>query len=93
MKTIQLISVTPEQLQNAIIDGVKKQLDDLKKHFQPKSPNEYLTRQQVAKLLHVDLSTIHNLSVKGTLQKHQIGGRVLYRRSEIENSIVKLKNK
>jgi excisionase family DNA binding protein len=90
MQTVQFISVTPEQLQNAIIEGVKLQLEDFKKHFQPKTPKDYLTRQEVAELLSVDLSTVHNLSKRGTLQKLQIGGRVLYLRSQVENSIVKL---
>ncbi len=91
MKHALLIQVTPEQLQTAIIDGVKTQLDELKKHLQPKEPTKYITRHKVAEMLSVDLSTVHNLSVKGTLQKYQIGGRVLYKRQEVENAIVKLK--
>lgn len=90
MKTIQFISVTPEQLQNAIIEGVKLQLNEFKKDFQPKEPTQYITRQAVAELLTVDLSTVHNLSVRGILQKYQIGGRVLYVRSEVQDAIVKL---
>lgn len=91
MATIQFLQVTPEQLQNAIIEGVKTQLDDLKKHFTPKEPKQYLTRQEVAKMLSVDLSTVHNLTKRNVLQKHQIGGRVLYLRSQVEESIIKLK--
>ena len=40
MRQIQFISVTPEQLQTAIIEGVKTQLESLKIHFQPKQPND-----------------------------------------------------
>ncbi|TLP80929.1 helix-turn-helix domain-containing protein [Maribacter sp. ACAM166] len=74
------------------IDYIKRELETLKKSFQPKQPKTYLTRQEVAKLLSVDLSTVHNLSKRGTLQKLQIGGRVLYLRSQVEQSIVKLNN-
>ena len=88
---VQFIQVTPEQLQNAIIEGVKTQLDDLKRYFQPKQPEQYLTRQEVAKMLLVDLSTIHNWTKKGIITAYQIGGRVYYLRSEVEGSIVKLK--
>lgn len=92
MQTVQFIQITPEQIQNAIIEGVKSQLEELKKSFQPKEPNKYLTRHQVAEMLSVDLSTVHNLSVRGTLQKYQIGGRVLYKLSEVEEAIIKLNN-
>ena len=41
-------------------------------------------------MLSVDISTVHNMSKKGILQKYQISGRILYLRSEVEDSIVKL---
>ena len=92
MKTVQFIQVTSEQLQQAIIEGVNSKLDALKEHLQPKEPTKYITRNYIAdEMLHCDVSTVHNLSVKGILQKYQIGGRVLYKRKEVENAIVKLK--
>ncbi|RMA56643.1 helix-turn-helix domain-containing protein [Ulvibacter antarcticus] len=91
MKQVQFISITPEQLQTAIIEGVKTQLDDLKKNFQPKEPKEYLERAEVAKMLNVDLSTVHNWTVKGILISYGIGRRVYYLRTDVENAIVELK--
>ena len=90
MQRLQFISITPEQLQSAIIEGVKLQLEDLKKHFQPKEPTKYLTRNEVAKMLSVDLSTVHNYTKRKILHAWQIGSRVYYKRDEVENSIVKL---
>lgn len=90
MKSIQLIELTPEQLQTAIIDGVKTQLNELKKSFQPKEPTEYLTRSEVAELLKIDLSTVHNWTRKGRLTSYGIGSRIYYKRKEVENAIVKL---
>lgn len=93
MPTVQFIQVTPEQLQNAILEGVKNQLEDLKKEFEPKKPTEYVTRNYVAdEMLHCHISSVHNLTKKGILQKYSCGGRVLYKRSEVEDAIVKLKN-
>jgi uncharacterized protein YhbP (UPF0306 family) len=89
-ETVQFISVTPEQLQNAIIEGVKTQLQDLKEHFEPKTPNEYLERAEVARMLNVNISTIHNWTVKGILTSFGIGRRVYYKRTEVEKAIVKL---
>jgi len=91
MKTIQFIQVTPEQLQNAIIEGVNSKLDDLKKEYQPKEPNEYLTRNEVAEMLKIDLSSVHNWRKKGILKAFQISGRVYFKRTDIEKAIVELK--
>ena len=91
MSQIQFIQVTPEQLQNAIIEGVKLQLEEFKKHFVPKKePNRYLTRQDVADMLQIDLSSLWNWTKKGTLTSYQISGRVYYKLDEVENAIVKL---
>jgi len=91
MQTVQFFQTTPEQLQEAIIQGVKFQLEDLKKHFEAKTPNQYLTRQKVSEMLSVDLSTVHNWTKKGILTARQIGGRVFYLRTDVENAIVELK--
>ncbi len=88
--TIQFIQTTPEQLQEAIIEGVKSQLDELKKNFEPKTPTEYLSRQEVAQMLKVDISTVHNWTVKGILQSFGIGRRIYYKRVELEEAIIKL---
>jgi len=91
-KKLNLIEITPEELQSNIVNGIKTHFEDLKKHFAPKEPTEYLTRNELAKWLKVDVSTVHNLSVRNVLQKYQIGGRILYKRSQVEEAIVKLKN-
>lgn len=93
MKTIQFIQVTPEQLQEAIISGINTKLEELKKGFSPKSPTEYLTRKQVAEMFKIDISSVHNWTKKGIIISYQIGGRVYYKRSEIEAAIIQLKTK
>lgn len=87
MEAIQLIQITPEQLQTEILKGVKIQIDELKNHFQPKEPKEYLSRSEVSKMLGVDLSTLHNWNKKKILIPHAISGRIYYLRSEVEASI------
>jgi excisionase family DNA binding protein len=90
-EVIQFIQVTPEKLLEAILEGVKTQLENLKKDFQPKTPTEYLSRSEAAELLKVDLSTIHNWTKKGKLQAFALGGRIFYRRDLIEQSLIPLK--
>ncbi len=91
-QTIQFVQVTPEQLQNAIIEGVKQQFNEFRKHFKPIEPNEYLSRSEVASWLGVNESTVHNWKTKGIISAYQIGGRVFFKRKEVESAIVKLKN-
>ena len=46
-----------------------------------------LSRNEVAKLLKIDLSTVHNWTKKGKLLAHGLGNRVYYKRSEVEAAI------
>jgi excisionase family DNA binding protein len=84
MNAIQFIQTTPDQLQNAIIAGVRMEINELKKEFQPKQPTEFLTRNEVKELLKVDLSTVHNWTKRGKLRAYGIGCRVYYKRNEVE---------
>jgi len=85
--TIQLIQVTPEEFENRIISRVKVEFETLKAEFQPKQPTEYLTRNEVKDLLHVDLSTIWGWTKRGKLKAYGLGARVYYKRSEVEQAI------
>ncbi|WP_026935165.1 helix-turn-helix domain-containing protein [Christiangramia echinicola] len=86
----QLYNTTPEKLQESILKGIQAQLNDLKKSYQPKEPEEFLTRAEVAKMLKVDISTVHNWTKAGKLQRFGLGKRVYYKRSEIEKAIIQL---
>ena len=90
METIQLLNVTPQQLQNEITKGVKAHLDEFLKNFKPKQPDEYLTRKDCAKLFSVDISTIYNWCKSGKLKPLGIGSRVYFLRSDIEKSLIPL---
>ena len=90
MKQIQLLGITLDEHNLPIFKYIDKKFEDLKKFYEPKEPAKYLTRHAVAKMLCVDVSSVHNMTKKGVLQKYQISGRILYIRSEVENSIIKL---
>ena len=90
MEQVQIISVNPEELKNAIIQEVKNEFDELKLHLQPQQQIKYLTRLEVCELLNVSLVTLHTWNKNGKLKAVGIGGRVLYRQEDIENAIIKL---
>ena len=90
MQTLQFIGTTPEELQKAITEIIRCQLDELKKSFQPKTPEEFLTRKATAKLLNINLSTLYLWTKKGVLQSYGISGKVYYKRSEVESALIEL---
>lgn len=90
MEAIQFLATSPQDLKNEITADVKVVLDDFLKHYKPIRPAEYLTRQQVAKMFDVDLSTVHNWCKSGKLKPLGIGSRVYFLRTEIEASLIPL---
>jgi excisionase family DNA binding protein len=72
------------------IRSLKERIQNIEQNLQPKEPTEYLTKQEVADMLKVDLSTIHNWSKRGILTYFQLGGRIYLRRKDVEAAIVKL---
>jgi excisionase family DNA binding protein len=75
--------VTSDQI-ISLFEGIQNQIAELKQNFEPKIPNEYLTRTELAELLKCDISTIHNWTKKGKLKPYSIGNRVYYKRAEVE---------
>jgi excisionase family DNA binding protein len=63
--------------------------EQLSKDFQPKEPTEYLTRSEVCKILQIDLSTLHRWRKEGVLTAYQMGNRIYFKRSEIDDYINK----
>jgi len=91
MKQVQLVGITPDDLLELIDKRLNRVVNEITTHLQPKEPKIYLTRQELAEMLSIDVSTIHNWRSKGILEAVQIGGRVFYERKKVEEAIVKLK--
>jgi hypothetical protein len=81
--------MTSEQLPK-LFNDLQNQINELKLHYHPKQPTDYLTRNEVAELLKCDLSTIWNWSKKGKTIPYGIGNRTYYKRSDIEEAIINL---
>jgi excisionase family DNA binding protein len=88
MENIILHSTSLKEFQSIIGQIVREELQQFKPE-QPKqtSSSEYLTRKEVCNLLRVSLSTLHYYSKDGTLQSYRVGGRVLYKSAEVQQSI------
>jgi hypothetical protein len=94
MSNKNLTSVTFDNMPSVVakvsneVSIIRSQLKELKESFEPKSPSEYLTRSELAKMLKCDISTIHNWTVKGKLKKYCIGNRTYYKRVEVETALI-----
>jgi hypothetical protein len=93
MGTLQFIQTTPEKLADLIKEGVKSELEILKKELLHENANdELLTREQAAELLHINLSTLWAWRNKGKVTAYGISGsRRYYKRSEIMGALKLLK--
>jgi hypothetical protein len=82
--------IYPEELKQDI-SKLRSELAEIKMNLQPKEPTKYLGRREVAQMLDVNISTIHNWTVKGVLTALQIGGRIYYRKKDVEAALIELK--
>lgn len=87
METIQLIKITPRQLKEQFSEVVQNQIDELRKYLESKEPTEYLTRQEVAKLLKINMATLTSWTHKGLLKGYFIDNSVYYKRHEIDDAL------
>jgi excisionase family DNA binding protein len=79
----------PEELKQDI-SKLRSELAEIKLNLQPKEPDKYIGRKELAEMLNVNISTVHNWTARGILTALQIGGRIYYRRSDIEDAMIKL---
>ncbi len=88
-KIIQVYEVDPEEFKNEILAGVEKLLKEFSEQFTPKQPEIWMNRKEVGELLGISLVTIHNWSKDGILKAYKIGNRVRFKRSDIEETLLK----
>lgn len=90
MNTIQITELTTNELKSLLKESVKQEFNQLKEEILCKTPTQYLTRKQVAKMLDINLTTLNNWTNRGVLTSYGIQGRVYYKRDEVEKAIIKL---
>ena len=90
MKKNKLLTKIIEEFNQPIFDHIDKKFEELQKFYQPITPTEYITKKEVSEILSIKATSVHNWTKKKILQSYRIGGRVLYKRSEVEKAILKL---
>lgn len=94
MNQILFNSMTIEELKNEISLAVQKEIQSLIiPANSTNSPDDLLTRKDVAKMFGVSLPTLNEWTKTGKVQGYRISSRVRYKRSEIENALSKIQTR
>lgn len=89
MEHIHLQSLSIGEFKNIIKESLVQLVQRVKP---PAESDEKLTRSETATFLRCSLTTIDKLSRDGQLQKYKLGGKVYFKKSEIETSLQEIKN-
>lgn len=82
---------SPEEFEKRLKENIKETIQEIiSASVDSKTIDEYLTRKQVAELLHISLVTLHQLTIEGKLPGYRLKGRVLYKCAEIDKALVKI---
>ena len=82
-KTIEIQEITVDELADKVAD---KLLDRIKHYLDDLLTNEsdvYLTRQETADFLKINITTLWNWTNKGKIKSYGIGNRRYYNKQEI----------
>lgn len=89
MDNLILSTYTPEQLTGIINNAVTEAVKSIKIDASTPQSEKLLTRKETADKLKISLVTLNDWTKRGLIQSYIIGGRVLYKDSEIEASLYK----
>jgi hypothetical protein len=90
MSSTMLHNISEEQLMN-FFSRINAQFVEIHKKLNKKPSEELLSRNDVARILKCDLSTVHNYTKKGFLKSYGINGRVYYKMHEVECALIPIK--
>ena len=88
--TILLHNISPNELKEELIQELKEVIQELILNTKKEKPVEYLTRQQVAKILKISLVTISDWNKKGILKPYRIGRLVRYKSNELQDALTRI---
>ncbi|MDD3004262.1 helix-turn-helix domain-containing protein [Flavobacterium sp.] len=89
---IQIENISVEELTEIIADKLADKIEtSIEKLLSMQNDEELLTREETAKLLRIDSSTLWHWTNKGKIKVYGIASRRYYKRGEIMKALVELK--
>lgn len=89
-KKIQIFEVTPDEFKAEIINEFKSGLDDLYEKLKNQEEIKWISRQEAAEKLGVSFVTLNKWNHKDILHAHKIGGKVLYKLTDVQDKLANL---
>lgn len=86
MKELKLVQLD-EAFEDSLKSIIRAEIQKLEEVINLPQQEDYLSRKSVAKMLQVDLSTLHNWVKRGKLKSYGIGSRVYFKRTEVEQAL------
>lgn len=90
MGELKFVHATQEELEALIGESLKQEFLEIKKELNSYATdkNKVLTKEETAKFLKIDLSTLWRWTKKGLIKAHSIGNRVYYFMSDINKALL-----
>ena len=89
-KTIQIQEITVDELAEQIADKLLLKIENYLKELATNKDNELLTREETAKYLKINPTTLWHWTNKGKLISYGIGNRRYYKKQEVIAHLIKL---
>ena len=89
MNSIILSGVTLNDFLDKIGEVIDNRLCKSVPHKQ-ENQSDYLSRKEVSRLLKITLPTLHDWTKQGILKSYKIGTRVLYKETEVKQTLEKV---
>ncbi len=84
-----LLMISEDQLKSIVESSVRKIMLELKEDVP--EVDEWLTSEQVCKMLHISKSTLVNYRKRNEITSHKLQGKLLFNRIEILAKITKIR--
>lgn len=84
--TLTLYNIDADNLVNQIKAIIEKTINQQKEFLSMEV--EFLTREETARILKIDLSTLHRWKNKGIISQYGLGNKRYYLRTEIEQKLL-----
>mgnify|MGYP003491221405 CR=1 FL=1 len=93
MENLLLSSISIDSLKAELSDTIRKEISSCLADFQPKQPDtDFITRKEAAVILGVSLPTLAKWTLNGIIPAYRISSRIRYKKSEVEESLLKIRS-